>query len=100
MGAAYLSKGQYEYIPKAEDNLLIALELLKHNHFSPLYYKELFYNLIRLYLGQRRQQDINNLLMQWNFKEINEFYQFFSASVNSEDHEYGVMCHQNVNFIF
>lgn len=100
IGAAYLSMGQNIYIKRAEDNLLIALELLKQNHFSPLYYKELFYNLIRLYFGQRRQQDINNLLMQWNFKEINEFYQFFSALTDREDHEYGVMCHHNTNFIF
>lgn len=100
VGAAYLSTGQNKHLKKAEEKLLIALELLKQNHFSPLYYKELFYNIIRLYFYQCRQQDINSLLRKWNLDEINNFYQSFLSSNNSEMDNYGVICYNSSNFIF
>ncbi|MBD5495622.1 MAG: hypothetical protein HDR12_14980, partial [Lachnospiraceae bacterium] len=100
VGAAYLSTGQNKHLKKAEEKLLIALELLKQNHFSPLYFKELFFNIIRLYFSLCRQQDINLILKQWNLSEINDFYQSFLSSNDSEMHNYGVICYNNSNFIF
>ncbi len=100
MGAAYLSTGQNKYFKKGEQNLLIALELLKQNHFSPLYYKELFYNIIRLYLWQEKSNDIKLLLKQWGFDELYDFYQFFLTAIDNEKQDYGVMFYHNINFIF
>ena len=100
IGAAYLSTGQSKYIKKAEEHLLIAIELLKQNHFSSLYYKELFFNLIRLYDLQDKQQEINQVLKKWNFIQLHEFYQYFLEVKDNNKQDYGVMFYQGINFIF
>lgn len=100
IGAAYLSTGQNKYLKQAEENLMIALELLKKNHFSALYYKELFYNIIRLYFEQGKQQDIKLLLEQWSYNEFYDFYQYFLTVAYDEKQDYGVMFYHNINFIF
>lgn len=99
IGAAYLSTGQNKYMKMAEENLQIALALLQQNRFSPLYYKELFYNVMRLYFWQDRRQDIELLLKQWSFDALYDFYQFFLAA-EEETQDYGVMFYHAINFIF
>lgn len=100
IGAAYLSKGQSQYLDRAKENLLIALELLKQNHFSTLYYKELFYNIIRLYLEQGKQREAEKFLKDWKLKELYDFYQFYLMAKDTEEQDYGVLFFHNVNFIF
>ena len=95
LGAYYLAQNNIRY---AKDNLLISYQLFLDNHFSEVHYKELFYNLLRLYYITGENTAIEKIISSSFNIYIEEFYN--NMLEQDIDSEYGMLFYQNCNFIF
>lgn len=97
IGAYYLAENK---IPYAKDNLLISYQLFLDNQFSDVHYKELFYNLIRLYYLIGDNVAIEKIMSKTNNIHIEEFYNLLIEKEYDVNSDYGVLFYKNCNFIF
>ncbi len=95
IGAYYLAENNIRY---AKDNLLISYQLFLENHFSEMHYKELFYNLIRLYYITDENTEIEKIMENSSNNYIEEFYNIVVEQGISS--EYGILFYKKCNFIF
>lgn len=97
IGAYYLAKNNIQY---AKDNLHISYQLFLDNHFSDVHYKELFYNLLRLYTITGDKGSIEEILKNTSAIHIEEFYNLLTEQDGNNTFEYGILYYKNCNFIF
>lgn len=97
IGAYYLAENNILY---AKDNLLISYNLFLDNHFSDVHYKELFYNLIRLYNITGDAVAIEKIITNSTDMHIEEFYHFLIEKESGALSDYGALFYKNCNFIF
>lgn len=97
IGAYYLAENNIQY---AKDNLLISYNLFLDNYFSDVHYKELFYNLIRLYNITGDDAAIEKIIRISSDMHIEEFYHFLIEQDSSVSSDYGALFYKNSNFIF
>lgn len=97
IGAYYLAENN---IPYAKDNLLISYQLFLENRFSEVHFKELFYNLIRLYKFVGDTNALNKIITKLNNIHIEEFYNILLEQNYDLSSEYGILFYKNCNFVF
>lgn len=97
MGAYYLAENN---LPYAKDNLLISYQLFLDNQFSDVHYKELFYNLIRIYYLTGDNAAIEKIISTASNIHIEEFYNLLLEKEYDVNSDYGVLFYRNCNFIF
>ena len=97
IGAYYLAENNFPY---AKDNLLISYQLFLDNQFSDVHYKELFYNLIRMYYLTGDNANIEKIISKVNNIHIEEFYNFLLEKEYDVNSGYGILFYKNCNFIF
>ena len=97
IGAYYLAENNILF---AKDNLLIAYNLFLDNHFSDVHYKELFYNLIRMYNFFGENLEIKKIIKKSSDIHIEEFYNYIIEQDLDANSKYGVLFYKNCNFIF
>lgn len=97
IGAYFLAENK---IPYAKNNLLISYQLFLDNQFSDVHYKELFYNLIRLYYLTGDNAAIETIMSKASNIHIEEFYNFLIEKEYHVNSDYGVLFYKNCNFIF
>lgn len=97
IGAYYLAENK---IPYAKDNLLISYQLFLDNQFSDVHYKELFYNLIRVYHLTGDNAAIEKIMSNASNIHIEEFYDFLIEKEYNVNSDYGVLFYKNCNLIF
>lgn len=96
IGAFYLAENN---IALARDNLLISYHLFLENQFNETHYKELFFNLLRLYKITGDMNGISKIMNTTN-TYIEEFHNYLIDQDYDPDFDYGMLFYKNCNFIF
>ena len=97
IGAFYLAENN---ISLARDNLLISYQLFLENEFSETHYKELFYNLLRLYKIAGDDANIEKIMECTSNAHIEEFYELLVELDNGLNFDYGMLLYKHCNFLF
>lgn len=97
LGAFFLSENN---ISSAKDHLLISYKLFLDNNFSEVHYKELFYNLMRLYKIIGDYSSLEKIIANTSNAHIEEFYNLIIEPEMDADFDYGMLFYKNCNFIF
>lgn len=97
IGAYYLAENNISY---AKDNLLISYQLFLENRFNEAHYKELFYNLMRLYKYIGDNAALEKIIKNTSNIHIEEFYNLLLEQDHGISSDYGMLFYKNCNFIF
>ena len=97
IGAFYLAEND---ISSARDNLLISYQLFLENEFSETHYKELFYNLLRLYKNTGDSASIEKIMEYTSNAHIEDFYEILEEHGDGLNFDYGMLIYKHCNFIF